>query len=299
MERTKFVLSKGMIYVNKKSYIVYKHTSPSNKVYIGITIQKPELRWRKGKGYKNNIHFYNAIQKYGWDNFQHEILFTGLTKDEAEQKEIELIAYYKSCNRRYGYNIDHGGNSIGHLSDEHKKKLRDANIGKCPSEDTRQKMSELFKGNNNPFYGQHHTEQIRKKMSNSHKVPIIQYSQNGNFIKIWNSAKDAGIETKINIGDITACCKGKGKTAGGYIWRYANEELTKEHLQWCKTNNSGGKKSVYQYSKDGAFIAKYDSITSAYKLTGVTISNIRSCCIGKTKSAGGFIWKYERNSKND
>ena len=79
------------------NYIVYKHTSPSNKVYIGITSQTPERRWRKdGKGYKTHIYFWNAIKKYGWNNFKHEVLFSGLTKEEAEQKEIELIAYYKS-----------------------------------------------------------------------------------------------------------------------------------------------------------------------------------------------------------
>ena len=62
-------------------YTVYKHTSPSGKVYIGITKRKPEYRWNKGKGYrKDQLLFYRAIKKYGWDNFTHEILYTGLSE---------------------------------------------------------------------------------------------------------------------------------------------------------------------------------------------------------------------------
>ena len=77
-------------------YCVYTHTAPDGRVYVGITSQKPEARWQGGNGYKNNSYFTRAIKKYGWENFKHEILFEGLTVDEAKTKEIELIAEYKS-----------------------------------------------------------------------------------------------------------------------------------------------------------------------------------------------------------
>ena len=71
-----------------RTYIVYKHTSPSGKVYIGITSRTPEARWGKdGVEYKLNKHFWNAIQKYGWDNFDHEILCTNLNYEDACKKE--------------------------------------------------------------------------------------------------------------------------------------------------------------------------------------------------------------------
>ena len=73
------------------SYTVYKHTSPNNKVYIGITSRKPEYRWNSGKGYINNKYFTTAINKYGWNEFEHSILYENLSKEEAETKEIELI----------------------------------------------------------------------------------------------------------------------------------------------------------------------------------------------------------------
>ena len=58
---------------NKKTYTVYCHTSPSGKRYVGITCKSLNSRWQNGKGYLYNKHFYSAIQKYGWENFKHEI----------------------------------------------------------------------------------------------------------------------------------------------------------------------------------------------------------------------------------
>lgn len=93
---------------NSKKYYVYRHTCPNGKVYIGITGRNPSVRWANGKGYSNS-YFYNAISKYGWQNIKHEILFDSLTKEEAEAKEIELIAEHKSNHKEYGYNIAVGG----------------------------------------------------------------------------------------------------------------------------------------------------------------------------------------------
>ena len=55
------------------SFLVYKHTNKENgKVYIGITSQEPKRRWQNGAGYYGT-YFYYAIQKYGWDGFEHDI----------------------------------------------------------------------------------------------------------------------------------------------------------------------------------------------------------------------------------
>jgi len=152
------------------NYIVYRHTSPSGKVYIGITCRKPELRWSNGNGYKDSPKFYNAIKKYGWDNFNHEILFYDLNEITAKLIEEDLIYYYKNFN--LSYNISNGGdgskgvimseetrkkmsdakkgkisNRKGcHLSDETKEKIRNANLGKKLSEETKNKCSIAKKG---------------------------------------------------------------------------------------------------------------------------------------------------------
>ena len=93
-------------------YIVYCHINKINgKVYVGLT-SKPRAqdRWGKdGKGYQNSSHFWKAIQKYGWENFEHLILETNLTKEQASQKEKYYIDLYQSTNPNFGYNLREGG----------------------------------------------------------------------------------------------------------------------------------------------------------------------------------------------
>ncbi len=118
----------------EKMYCVYKHTNKfNNKVYVGITSQQPEKRWKNGHGYECNEYFYRAIQKYGWDDgFTHEIVIDGLYKDQACAIEIELIKAYSSTNPDYGYNFSTGGdcgNSGCAFSEEWKQQVSDA-IGK-------------------------------------------------------------------------------------------------------------------------------------------------------------------------
>ena len=95
----------------EKIYCVYKHTNKFNsKVYIGITSQIPEKRWKNGYGYEGNEYFYRAIQKYGWGNgFEHEIIASGLTKADACAMEVKLIELYDSTNSDKGYNFSIGG----------------------------------------------------------------------------------------------------------------------------------------------------------------------------------------------
>lgn len=105
--------------MESKEYCVYMHTFPNNKIYIGITCRKPKYRWNNGNGYAiGQRKMYNAIQKHGWENVKHIILYEHLTKEEAEQKEIELINKYNSTNDEHGYNIEKGGNLNKEITEE-------------------------------------------------------------------------------------------------------------------------------------------------------------------------------------
>ena len=139
-----------------KQYKIYAHINKINgKVYIGQTCYKNiNQRWRHGEGYKRSPHFYNAIQKYGWENFEHIILFEDICGYElADAIERELIQKYQSNNSEYGYNISSGGSYGRTLTDETKNKIRISKIGdknpnyqKSPSYITRQRMSASHKG---------------------------------------------------------------------------------------------------------------------------------------------------------
>lgn len=92
------------------NWCVYMHENRANgKKYIGITSQKPTRRWQNGQHYENCAAFFRAIQKYGWDGFRHEILYTELTQAEAERLEVELIAKYQTQDPAKGYNLAAGG----------------------------------------------------------------------------------------------------------------------------------------------------------------------------------------------
>ena len=157
--------------------IVYKHTAPNGKVYIGCTSRS--LEERKSSGYSGP--FGEVIQKFGWKNIKSEILFKDLTKEEAYQKEIEMIAKYQSTNPEFGYNKALGragakgckpANKGKPRSEETCKKISESLKGKPLSEETKQKLSESHKGKvgeKASHYGKKHTEESCRKMSESHK----------------------------------------------------------------------------------------------------------------------------------
>ena len=167
---------------------IYRHIFPNGKVYIGQTCRKPEKRWNNGKGYTSPFMF-NAINKYGWDNIQHEILFTGLDQLNADIIEEDLIYYYKQIGK--SYNLANGGsvNRGWKMSEEAKE--------------TREKISKALKGKVNRFK---RVEQIDK---NTLEV-----------IRAWDSLSEVERQLNISASSISKACKGKRKTAGGYKWRY-------------------------------------------------------------------------------
>ena len=209
---------------------VYMHKNIINeKVYIGITCQNPiSSRWKNGLGYKKSPLFYQAIQKYGWNNFEHIILFQCLSKEDAEEKEKELIKKYKSNNREFGYNIQNGG-GISNVSELTKFKLRKVNIGKHHSEETKKKMSIAHKGKQKCL-GYKHSEETKEKHrqlmfreKNPRCKAVNQYDLQGNFIRTFSCMEE--IKNAIHISTtahISDCCRGKRNKCYGYIWKYSD-----------------------------------------------------------------------------
>lgn len=228
----------------QKFYKVYKHTAPNGKVYIGITCRKLKERWANGTRYHHNAYFTNAIKKYGWDNIKHEVLFEDLSKEEATQKEIELISFYQSNNSEYGYNQSTGGEcgATGYkrtpeqceaiskrmkgrtISEEERERLRRLRKGVPNSQEAREKMSKARKGVK-------HSEEWTKKIADANRgqkrpsiwKAVVQMDLEGNDIRSYESITEASKQTGIHTSEITRCAQGGRKTSGGYKWRYKSE----------------------------------------------------------------------------
>lgn len=223
-------------------YTVYQHKNKINgKVYIGITMQVPEKRWgTNGNNYKTSPYFYSAIQKYGWDNFEHNILFENLSCEEACQKEQELIQYYNSMNREFGYNSTSGGdvfimneetkqkisqsmmgntNGLGHpCSDEKKRQISESQKGRTFTKEHKQKLSTAAKQRHVPC-----SEDKKKKLSQNYPNKRKVYCEELDII--YESVQECGRQLGIPATNITKLCNGRGKTLKGYHLRYYNDTI--------------------------------------------------------------------------
>lgn len=197
----------------EKVYKLYVHISPSRKRYYGITCKdKVEQRWGSdGRRYNAQPYFWNAIKKYGWDNFIHEILFDNLTEYEACILEQCYIALYDTTNREKGYNCAIGGTDHLH------------------TKETKQNLSEIMLGENNPMYGKHHSDEAKEKMRQK-KKDIYLGSKNPNarkikcveLNKVFDTVEDALSFINRTRPSLWDAMKRGGK-CGGYHWEYIEE----------------------------------------------------------------------------
>lgn len=225
------------------TYCVYQHINKINgKRYIGLTRQTPELRWGlNGINYRDKCpHFWNAIEKYGWDNFDHIVIKTGLTKDEACALEIQLINQYQTQDKEFGYNILSGGtapsipeetrykmsiamkgntNGAGHpCSDEKKKKISDAQKGRKFTEDHKQKISNAKRGKSHPSP----SDDTRQKIADAHiKTPVYCEETDMVYESIQSCARELNLWATL----ICKCCRGKLQSTGGYHFHYYNNTI--------------------------------------------------------------------------
>lgn len=221
-------------------YSVYKHVNRINgKCYVGITSQNPKQRWGvNGKKYKNKCpHFYNAILKYGWDNFTHEILFENLSKEKACQIEKSLIKEFNCQDRTFGYNILEGG-SAPCIPLETRQKMSKAMIGNKNSkgviftEERKQNISLALKGK--PFTAKHKeniskakkgkthksiSEEAKRKIAKAHKKKQVKCLE---INTLYESIQECSRILKIEATTICACCKGRVKSSHGLHFKYYN-----------------------------------------------------------------------------
>lgn len=101
-------------------FCVYIHAFPNGKMYVGATKNR-SMRWKSGEGYIDNKEMYNAIQEFGWDNIQHEIVLDNLTIQQARELERKLISLFDAVNN--GYNKSTGGDGLRGYLNKYTKRI--------------------------------------------------------------------------------------------------------------------------------------------------------------------------------
>lgn len=207
------------------THCIYIHRNKiNNKVYIGQALDDKYLdRWSYGHGYSKQF-FGKEIAKYGWNNFEHKILETGLDELTVNERERYWIEYYDATNPEKGYNIDPGG---GGKSEETRQRMSESwQKDKKRKKEQSDLMIKLNKtldrtGENNSMYGRTR-EDIKQLLGK--KVCCIEEN------KIFDSMSDAArwIGNENMRSHIAEVCKGKRKTCKGYHWKFINNNFIVE-----------------------------------------------------------------------
>lgn len=239
-------------------YIVYMHTNKANGLkYVGITQQKAGVRWQNGNGYRKQEHFWRAINKYGWDGFDHQIIAEGLTKEEACALEKRLIETYQTTDNTHGYNKSTGGESGSAGVEKNAAQRRAASKAlkaKWENEDFRRSRTEAAKRYFN-------TPEAIKKRAEARK------------------GTHPSEETRAKMS-----ANRKGRKTGPF---------TEEHKRKIKEHHAGGAESRPVKCLDTGIT--YASINDAARATGIHKKQISGCCrcVDHYNTAGGMRWAFE------
>lgn len=216
-------------------------------------------KWELNKSQHINAHLQRAWDKCGESNFEFEILEL-CEQDVIDERERFYINLYKCLDQKYGYNLESGGHNYKKLSESTKNKLK--------------------KG--------------LEKANAARQRPVVQYDALGNQIRVFHSGKEASEITGASKTGIYSVCKGINKSAGGFQWRYADENIKNCDSVIIKSRRPVTKGEVVQYNLNGSIIQVYKNATIASNKTGISRS-----CIGaalndsrKQNYAGGYLWSF-------
>lgn len=258
-------------------WCVYRHIAPSGKMYVGITSQRLSKRWNNGKGYKKNKYFTRAIDKYGWDNINHEVLMDNLTQEQASLAEKIFIGYWDLTNPNKGYNLEAGGRDGYSVTDESKRKMSESKMG-------------LYVGKKNPMYGKRHTDESKRKMSESLKGRVITDEWRQHISKAMRGEGNPmyGVPSPMKGKKFTH--KHRDKISKALSGRKLSKD-TKRKLS--QTMMGRGTKAVAMLDPNSDnIICTYQSIREASEDINISSCCISNCCAGRNKTAGGYKWKY-------
>lgn len=252
-----------------KIYLLTNNTN--GKKYIGQTWADilESRAGNNGSAYKNSPYIFNAITKYGFENFSYELLEECDSQEEADLKEEFYIEKYQTRNPDIGYNIKNGG-SHGKHSDESKLKIskslnekewspealkakaeaghkwKDKKRGPQSQEQRDQNsqfMKERHKTNGHPMLGKHHTEEAKQKISEAGKGRVFSEERNKKISEKnkMPKEKEDGILQAYAEGMIIKDICQKFETGPTSVYRVLkrnNAYAPREHKAWVGKTHS-------------------------------------------------------------
>lgn len=286
----------------KKGYgYIYKYTSPSGKSYIGQTIRSLEERaGHDGKNYKGSYEFYKAIRKYGFKNFEIEVLAEVL-QEQLNQMEIKYIQLFNTLIPN-GYNISAGGQNIGKGKKGRKVYQYSMKDGSFIKEwFSAVEAERSFHGSSNVLenclLGKVYTQwgycwsylkmdkfPIHERMVNPKEKKVEMYSLKGELLETFSSIAEAVRKTGCERSAIKRCCRGELKSHGGYIWKCSE-------ILYEKKYNNTAKKVQQICPENNEVIQVFNSISQAAKSLGKETSLIRRALNDEKRTAYGYKWK--------
>jgi hypothetical protein len=215
------------------------------------------------------------IQKSGGEIIKIK-LYENLENQEALEKEIQTIFRIGRRDLKKGPLVNQTDGGDGRLtsphSEETKKKISETKKSQKiiayslnpMTNDQREHLKKINQGENNPFYGKHHTEEAKEE--HSLRVSGVNHP-------MWGRKHDDETIQKIK--------------------KNRNAAVDKEKMiQLSKDINS---KSVIQFTLDGQFITEFGSIKEASTQTGCSESIIGKCCRGVIKKPRKFLFKFKNS----
>lgn len=306
----------------EKTWYVYMHTNKiNNKRYIGITGQDRYWdRWRSdGSGYKTQV-FGKAIEKYGWNNFKHEILREVNTESEACELEQYYIQKYNSNNKDFGYNISIGGEGTltglynlpsmsipvyqydldgnflaefpSMMEAERNTGIDNSAICACCKGVHSYTKDFIWSYEKHKKIDKVDPKQIRYELiTKKQEKKVYQYDLSGVFIQEYKSLSEASRVTNVDFRSISECCLNeKIKQTGGYIWSYDYYECVEPYKLKTRNNN------IYKYSIDGNLINIYNNINEAVSNNHISKQTLYKACSEASKNnyniCCSYIWSY-------
>jgi len=285
-----------------KKWIIYVHINKINgKKYFGQTKTTIDKRaGKEGRLYCKCPYFYNAIQKYGWDGFEHIVLIDNIPSREiANAYEKYYIYLYNTTDSEYGYNLDDGGQTSTvckipvhkyDLNGMYIKSYDSITEASIENECQRSKISSCCIGNRKScggFMWSYKKEDCLKPYEKNDKsgTYVYQYDEDGNFIDSYISVES--LKRILNIDFKSELAFDRDTLYHGYIW---STEFYEELEPLYYTSNS----YVHMYDLSGNYIrwfrnskeASFYLFNDEYKFF-----QIDKCCRGDCESAYGYLWR--------